>query len=91
MARQLDVVDILSITQLVLIERESRDNGWWSRMADCFHPDARIRLSWIDGDADAFVKGSIDMARRGMKARHRVGPPVVRLNGGGCGIVASDH
>ena len=73
--------DIVSITQLVLSERESRDNGWWSRMADCFHPDARIRLSWIDGDADAFVKGSIDMARRGMKARHRVGPPVVRLNG----------
>ena len=79
--RQLDGLDILSITQLVLSERESRDNGWWSRMADCFHPDARIRLSWIDGDTDAFVKGSIDMARRGMKARHRVGPPVVRLNG----------
>ena len=79
--QQLDGLAVLSITQLVLSERESRDNGWWNRMADCFHPDARIRLSWIDGDADAFVKGSIDMARRGMKARHRVGPPVVRLNG----------
>ena len=63
-----DGLAVLSITQLVLSERESRDNGWWNRMADCFHPDARIRLSWIDGDADAFVKGSIDMARRGMKA-----------------------
>src|SRR4051812_27124184 len=73
--------DILAITQLVLSERESRDMGWWTRMADCFHPDARIRLSWIDGDAEAFVKGSIDMAARGMKAKHRVGPPVVRVKG----------
>ncbi|HSK31812.1 MAG TPA: nuclear transport factor 2 family protein, partial [Candidatus Limnocylindria bacterium] len=73
--------DVSAVSQLVLSERESRDNGWWNRMADCFHPDARIRLSWIDGDADAFVKGSIDMARRGMMARHRVGPPMVRLNG----------
>ena len=72
---------IPAITQLVLSEREARDLGWWTRMADCFHPDARIRLSWIDGDAEAFVKGSIDMAARGMKAKHRVGPPVVRVRG----------
>ncbi len=73
--------DVSAITQLVLSERESRDMGWWTRMRACFHPDARIRISWIDGDADAFVRGSIDMAARGMKAKHRVGPPVVRVNG----------
>ena len=73
--------DVSAITQLILSERESRDMGWWTRMRACFHPDARIRISWIDGDADAFVKGSIDMAERGMKAKHRVGPPVVRVRG----------
>ncbi len=73
--------DVSAITQLVLSERESRDMGWWTRMRACFHPDARIRISWIDGDADAFVKGSIDMAARGMRAKHRVGPPVVRIRG----------
>jgi hypothetical protein len=73
--------DITAITQLILSERESRDMGWWTRMAACFHPDARIRISWIDGDAEAFVKGSIDMAARGMRAKHRVGPPVVRIRG----------
>lgn len=76
-----EAADVIAITQVVLSERESRDRGWWSRMRDCFHPDARIRLSWIDGSADDFVKGSVDMAARGMKAAHRVGPPVVRLNG----------
>ena len=73
--------DISAITQLVLSERESRDLGWWARMADCFHPGARVRLSWIDGSGEDFVRGSIDMAARGMKAKHRVGPPVVRIRG----------
>ena len=73
--------DITAITQLVLSERESRDMGWWTRMRACFHDDARIRLSWIDGSADEFIAGSIDMAARGMKARHRLGPMVVRVNG----------
>lgn len=73
--------DVLAISQLVLSERESRDMGWWTRMSDCFHADARIRLSWIDGTAAEFVQGSIEMARRGMKAKHRVGPPVVRVRG----------
>jgi len=73
--------DVSAITQLILSERESRDMGWWTRMLACFHPDARIRISWIDGDAEAFVKGSMDMAARGMKAQHRVGPPVVRVQG----------
>jgi hypothetical protein len=72
-------LDISLISQLVLSEREARDMGWWKRMADCFHPDARIRLSWIDGNAEEFVRGSIDMAARGMRATHRVGPPVVRI------------
>lgn len=76
-----EVQEITTITQLVLSERESRDMGWWKRMGECFHPDARVRLSWIDGSAAEFVEGSIDMAARGMKATHRVAPPVVRLAG----------
>ncbi len=81
LARAQKTADISAITQLILSERESRDMGWWTRMGACFHPDARIRISWIDGDAQAFVRGSIDMAARGMKAKHRVGPPVVRVRG----------
>ncbi len=76
-----DAVDISAVTQLVLSEREARDMGWWKRMADCFHPDSRVRLSWIDASGEDFVRGSIDMAARGMRAKHRVGPPVVRLHG----------
>jgi hypothetical protein len=75
----LDAADITAITQLILIERESRDLGRWNRMRDCFHSDALIRISWITGNADEFVQGSIDMARRGVLATHRLGPVLVRL------------
>ncbi len=73
--------DITHITQLILTERESRDTGQWDHMRDCFHPDSIVRISWFNGSGPDFVEGSIDMARRGMLARHRLGPVRVRLNG----------
>jgi hypothetical protein len=79
--RILQAADISEITQLILTERESRDFGRWARMRDCFHPDALIRISWITGNADAFVEGSKDMARRGVLAKHRLGPIRVELGG----------
>src|SRR4051812_25557399 len=78
---KVSVDDIIAVSQLVLAERECRDRAWWTRMAGCFHPDARIRLSWIDGSAAEFIEGSKDMAARGMFATHRLGPPVVRIKG----------
>ena len=47
--------DVTEITQLVLRERQGRDRGWWAQMADCFHPDSRVTLSWFDGPGSEFV------------------------------------
>jgi hypothetical protein len=77
----LDAADVSAITQLVLTERECRDLGRWEQMRDCFHPDALVRLSWFTGSGPDFVTGSIDMARRGVLAKHRLGPVRVQLNG----------
>lgn len=77
----LDAADVTAVSQLCLAERESRDLGRWERMAGCFWPEGRVRISWIEGSAAEFVQGSIDMARRGVLASHRLGPPAVRLNG----------
>lgn len=76
-----DVADIVAITQLVVLERECRDLGRWERMRECFHPDAVVRLSWFSGSGADFVTGSIDMARRGVLAKHRLSPVLVRLAG----------
>jgi hypothetical protein len=78
-ARILEAADISEITQLILRERESRDLGRWAEMRECFHDDALIRISWITGNTEQFVQGSIDMARRGMLAKHRLGPVLVRV------------
>jgi len=73
--------DITTISQIILRERESRDQGRWQPMRECFHDDALIRISWITGNAEEFVNGSIDMAKRGVLARHRLAPILVRVNG----------
>jgi hypothetical protein len=77
----LAAADISAITQLVLTERESRDLGRWERLGACYLPDSHVEISWITGTGAQFVAGSIEMARRGVRARHRLGPVLVRLNG----------
>jgi SnoaL-like domain len=77
----LEAADVSAVTQLILRERESRDVGRWERMRDCFWPESLVRVSWYRGNGAGFVDGSIDMARRGVLAKHRVTPILVNLNG----------
>lgn len=71
--------DVSAVTQLILLERECRDLGRWQRMRECFHADSRVHLSWFTGTGPDFVTASVDMAERGMLAKHRLGPVLVRL------------
>jgi hypothetical protein len=77
----LESADITAITQLILRERESRDTGRWETMRGCFWPDSLVRVSWFRGNGPDFVAGSIDMANRGVRAKHRLGPILVNLAG----------
>jgi hypothetical protein len=72
---------VSAISQLVLAERDCRDLGRWERMKACFHPDAVVRISWFQGNGHDFVDASREMARRGVLAKHRLGPVAVRING----------
>lgn len=76
-----EATDITAITQLVVRERESRDLCCWKRMADCFHEDATVDISWFKGSGKEFVEASRGMFERGMRAKHRLGPVLVTLNG----------
>jgi hypothetical protein len=73
--------DIVTIQQLILRERESRDLQRWNTMRECFWPDSLVRVSWFRGSGPDFVTGSIDMAKRGIPAKHRLAPILVRLKG----------
>ena len=77
----IESADITAITQLILRERESRDLALWERMRTCFWPDSLVRVSWFRGTGPDFVTGSIDMFRRGVPAKHRLGPILVTLIG----------
>lgn len=77
----LDAADVSAITQLVLRERFGRDLGLWVQMRDCYHDDAEIRISWFQGDADAFVERSKVMAARNLPVSHRLGPIQATVNG----------
>jgi hypothetical protein len=77
----LDAADVSAITQLILRERDARDLGRWDQLRDCYHPDSLIRISWFRGNAADFVAGSIDMAKRGVLATHRLAPIGVTLAG----------
>ncbi len=77
----IESADISAITQLILRERESRDLCHWERMKECFWPDSLVRVSWFRGNGADFVSGSIEMARRGVPAKHRLAPILVTLSG----------
>ena len=76
-----DSAEITAITQLILRERESRDLQRWDTMRECFWPDSLVRVSWFQGSGEEFVTGSRHMAKRGVAAKHRLGPVLVTLAG----------
>lgn len=73
--------DTTEITQLILRERQGRDRGWWNQMRSAFRDDSTVRLSWFTGSGHDFAARSAEMSGRGDRAVHRMGPPVVRVNG----------
>jgi hypothetical protein len=77
----IEAADTTAISQLILRERESRDLWRWETMRECFWPESLVRVSWFRGSGPDFVTGSIEMARRGIPAKHRLAPILVRLAG----------
>jgi hypothetical protein len=77
----LEAADVSAVSQLVLRERLSRDLGLWEQMRNCFHEDSVVRISWINASGPEFVRRSMEMAERNVKASHRLGPILVTLAG----------
>ena len=73
--------DVIEIEQLILKERQGRDRGWWEQMANCFHPDSLVNLSWIHDTGAEFTARSRKMSESGIRPLHRLSPPVVHLSG----------
>ncbi|MEV4136729.1 hypothetical protein AB0J72_31700 [Dactylosporangium sp. NPDC049742] len=67
--------DVAAAGQVVLLERQARDRGWWDQMRACYWPDSTVALSWYTGDGPGFVDASRAMAAAGNASVHRHVPP----------------
>ena len=69
-----------AVTELVLHERQSRDRGWWADFAACYAEDSVVDISWIKGSGADFVRETIAASTNGVWGRHRLCPPLVRID-----------
>ncbi|MDG4668144.1 nuclear transport factor 2 family protein [Mycobacterium sp. 236(2023)] len=77
---QLSSLDIVTINQILVQERQARDRGWWSQMLTFFHDDSRVTISWFDGSGADFVASSRALAEQGAVGCHRLEPPAIHVH-----------
>ncbi len=73
--------DRSAISQLILHWGYFRDHGLWEALADTFHPDGEIQVSWYSGAFEGFVEASKDMAQRGSQSTHIMDPSLIDVHG----------
>ena len=83
-ARLLAAADGAEILNVAMASHVYRDRGEWDALLDCFHPDARIVVSWFAGNAHEFIEGSRDMMgghHPGDSQKHIAGNQRVHVSG----------
>jgi hypothetical protein len=58
-----------------------RDLANWDGLAQLFHPDGTIEVTWFEGLAKNFIEGSVKMGKSDFRSKHFIGQPIVRFNG----------
>jgi hypothetical protein len=58
-----------------------RDLSQWDQLADLFHPDGVIEITWFEGPFAQFIEGSKQMGGSKLRTKHLIGTPVVTFNG----------
>lgn len=73
--------DHTQISQLILRWGYFRDHSMWPELADTFHSDGEIKLTWYIGKFSGFVARSKDMADGGVTSMHVMNPSIIDING----------
>ena len=76
-----EISDKAAIAELVQTERAARDQGQWARLADCYHPDSVVSISWIECSGPDFVAASQRAFAAGVRHLHQMSPSIVALAG----------
>ncbi|MDX6741679.1 nuclear transport factor 2 family protein [Actinocorallia sp. A-T 12471] len=70
-----------AIERVVLTERGARDTARWDVMAEQFHPDSVVDISWIRTSGPEFVRLSRASFEAGGRGAHVLGPVLIDVNG----------
>ena len=71
------------INNLLIRWGHARDSDDWKTLADCFHDDATIHISWISGSVKEFIDLSrtrAEMRRPGNHTKHLMSGGWIRVN-----------
>jgi hypothetical protein len=77
------IEDEHQIASLLVRWGHARDSDEWETLAECFHDDATIHISWISGLAKDFIARSRAMAaarKPGEHSKHLISGPWIRVN-----------
>ncbi|MER6346527.1 nuclear transport factor 2 family protein [Streptomyces sp. NPDC001595] len=69
------------IETVVLTERWARDMARWDVMAEQFHPDSLVDISWIRTSGPEFVRLSRQSFEAGGRSCHVLSPVLIHVNG----------
>jgi SnoaL-like protein len=74
-----DRLDLIALGQAWGI---ARDQGLWEHLAETFHPDGTISVTWFSGPFTQFIEASKRMHQpRSPRTKHLIGTPHLRING----------
>lgn len=74
--------ELAEISQLVVRERQCRVRRLADQLRQCFHPDATVTTSWLEGSAAAFVSDAERKSEdNSIPPVNRIGPPIVHHTG----------
>lgn len=57
-----------------------RDLSQWDELGKLFHPEGTIEVTWFEGLASEFIKGSMRMGESDIGTKHVIGNPMVTFN-----------
>ncbi len=77
-------LDEMEIANLLVRWGHARDGDHWDILADCFHDEASIHISWISSNAKEFVARSaaqVPDRAPGEHTKHAIGGPWIQIAG----------
>ncbi|MDL4818513.1 nuclear transport factor 2 family protein [Actinomadura opuntiae] len=79
--RPMDLAGQKEVESVVLTERWARDMAQWDVMAEQFHPDSLVDISWIQTSGPEFVRLSRQSFEAGGRSCHVLSPVLIQVNG----------